>query len=533
MVIKKFNVDGLNVKVYNSRDKMGSGAGLAASEKIREILDKKGEARIIFAAAPSQNEVLAYLTAQKDIDWSKVTAFHMDEYIGLHKDAPQGFGNFLKERIFSILPFKSVNYINGNAEDIDRECERYSALLAQKPIDIVLMGIGENGHIAFNDPGEADFNDPKYVKTVTLDEKCRNQQVNDGCFGSIDEVPKKAVTLTIPMLMSAGYVVCTVPAKTKAQAVFGTLRGEITPECPASILRTHKNAHMFLDAESGKKVLFKKAIISDELSQDFRAAASIAAKMGLEALEIRNVWEKAPHELTEWDINKINEIRREFGLKICSISASVFKCDIDNPAEIEEHYERLRKSAALAVKTGTNIVRGFVFWRRYELADILDRVIEQLKKASEIIKEYDCYLVIENEPATPLATADDFKLLFDNIDLPNVRINWDPGNQIYFDGGATTPYPDGYELIKGNIMHVHVKDAVKGLCTKLGDGLLDAKGQLAALLRDGYDGYISLEPHYRAEDENMTYEERTYLGGKMCIEALNRFCDEILGDLTK
>lgn len=533
MLIKNFKVDNLRVQVYNNRENMGRAAGARAADIIRELLKSKDEVRAIFAAAPSQNEMLEYLTEQKDIDWQRVVGFHMDEYIGLSPNAPQAFSNFLKERLFSKLPFKRVEYINVAATDAQAECDRYSALLNEKPIDIVCMGIGENGHIAFNDPGEADFNDTKTVKIVTLDEKCRQQQVNDGCFEDISQVPKKALSLTIPALTSPDCIVCTVPAATKAQAVFDTLRGEITDMCPASILRTHKNAAMFLDTDSGKHIIFRKAIISDEISDDFEEAARQAARFGLEALEIRNVWGKAPHELSDGNIAKINEIAKKYNLKICAISSSVYKADIDSQSEIEEHYERLRKSAALAVATGARYVRGFTFWRKYELADVLQKIVSELKKASEIISEYGRILVIENEPATPVATAEDFKVLFDKIDFPNVKINWDPGNQLYFDGGKTIPYPNGYELIKENIEHVHLKDSFLENCVKLGEGLLDIKGQLTALLRDGYDGFVTLEPHFTAGDDSMSPEERKCLSGQLSMQALNDFVNLAVKELSK
>ena len=247
--------DKLVVEIYDTRAEMGKAAGNMAAEKIRDCLAEKDAVNVIFAAAPSQNEMLETLVAASGIDWSRVNAFHMDEYIGLSKDAPQGFGNFLKERIFAKLPFKSVNYINCSADDIDAECQRYSSLLKEYPVDVVLLGIGENGHIAFNDPHVADFNDVNTVKAVELDDVCRNQQVNDGCFDSIEKVPKYALTLTIPTLFSANHMVCTVPAATKAWAVDKTVNGEIGEQCPATIMRRHESAVMYCDADSGSKLI--------------------------------------------------------------------------------------------------------------------------------------------------------------------------------------------------------------------------------------------------------------------------------------
>ena len=248
--MKTFNKDLLKVNVYDSREEMGAAAAADVKAAILHALDKKGTINMIFAAAPSQNEVLANLATDKEIPWGRVNAFHMDEYIGLDKNAPQGFGNFLRDHIFGIAPFASVNYIRIDAPDADEECERYSKLLRENPVDIVVLGIGENGHIAFNDPPFADFKDTKLVKTVKLDEVCRNQQVNDGCFASIDDVPTHALTLTVPALMSGSELYCIVPAKTKAKAVYETVNGEVGEACPASVLRTHKNATLYLDPDS-------------------------------------------------------------------------------------------------------------------------------------------------------------------------------------------------------------------------------------------------------------------------------------------
>ncbi len=248
--MKEFKVDNLLVKQYENRTLMGEGAAKDISAKINELLSEKEELNVIFAAAPSQNDVLLALINDKTIDWTRINAYHMDEYVGLSKDAPQGFGNFLKEHIFSLVPFKSINYINCEATDVEAECERYSKLLTKNPTDIVVMGIGENGHIAFNDPPVADFNDSKMVKKVKLDEICRQQQVNDGCFENISLVPTHAMTLTVPTLVKAPYLFCIVPAKTKANAVKETLTGTIDEHCPATILRKQENATLYLDNES-------------------------------------------------------------------------------------------------------------------------------------------------------------------------------------------------------------------------------------------------------------------------------------------
>jgi glucosamine-6-phosphate deaminase len=233
---------------------MGEAAGRKAEEKILLCLNEKKEIRIIAGAAPSQNEILKYLAESALIDWSRITAFHMDEYIGLPGDAPQGFGNFLRERLFNKVPFKKIHYLNGAAEP-GAECKRYAALLKQKPIDVVLCGIGENGHLAFNDPPAADFADPLTVKVVNLDSVCRNQQVHDGCFSSLKLVPRKALTLTIPILLSAAHVICAVPGAAKATAARRMITGPVSVKCPASILRLHRDCAIFLDSESGEALL--------------------------------------------------------------------------------------------------------------------------------------------------------------------------------------------------------------------------------------------------------------------------------------
>ncbi len=244
----------LTVKTYATRMDLGQAAGLEAAAQLRRLLALQGRVNIVFAAAPSQNEFLDTLAAVEGIEWERVTAMHMDEYVGLSPDAPQRFGNYLKERIFDKVKPGGIHYLDGNATDIHAECERYSNLLRDNPVDIVFAGIGENGHLAFNDPGVADFLDSALVKVVTLDEVCRRQQVNDGCFGQLSEVPTQALTLTVPSLMAARWIYAIVPGPTKAEAVRGTLGGEITPDVPATILRIHPRAVLYIDQDSAAKL---------------------------------------------------------------------------------------------------------------------------------------------------------------------------------------------------------------------------------------------------------------------------------------
>lgn len=247
--MREFTVDKLTVKVMQNRTEMGCVAAEDIRRCINVLLAEKEEINVIFAAAPSQNDVLKSL-AGSDIEWNRVNAYHMDEYIGLDKTAPQSFGNFLQDHIWSLADFKSVNKINCGTRDPERECGRYEKLLNENPADLIIMGIGENGHIAFNDPWIADFQDAKKVKVVPLDEVCRNQQVNDGCFEKLEQVPTHAITLTCPVFIQAPRLFCIVPAPTKAEAVKRTLCGEINEDCPATILREHPAAILYLDADS-------------------------------------------------------------------------------------------------------------------------------------------------------------------------------------------------------------------------------------------------------------------------------------------
>lgn len=242
-------VDHLKVEVYENRKAMGVSAGYAVAAKMKELLQKKPKIRMVFAAAPSQNEFLETLKGIEGIDWSRVTAFHMDEYIGLPADASQRFGTFLCNGLFHEVKPGEVQLID-SSNDIQEECLRYGHFIEEAPIDIVCLGIGENGHIAFNDPPVADFKDPVAVKSVELDRACRQQQVNDGCFAALEEVPTHALTLTIPTLFSGTHLLCMVPGATKSAAVHRTLNGPISTECPSSILRQHPDCTLYVDTDS-------------------------------------------------------------------------------------------------------------------------------------------------------------------------------------------------------------------------------------------------------------------------------------------
>ena len=253
--------DLLKFNIYVSRRDLGAAAASDLAEVMKSLLEKQDALNMVFAAAPSQQEFLEELCKRDDIDWRRVNAFHMDEYVNLPEDAPQRFGNFLKTRLFDKCPFHSIYYLNGD-HGVAEECERYTALLQACPLDIVCLGIGENGHIAFNDPHVADFSDPDWVKEVSLDEVCRQQQVNDGCFRQLDDVPTHALTLTISALKQARYFFCMVPGKTKANAVFHTFMDEISEKVPATCLRLFDNATLYADTDSASALL---SFITEEI----------------------------------------------------------------------------------------------------------------------------------------------------------------------------------------------------------------------------------------------------------------------------
>jgi glucosamine-6-phosphate deaminase len=251
-LIRAFAVDKLQVKIFSNRREMGKAAGQSVAEKMKEILRVRKTVSIVFASAPSQNEFLEELSQSRGIHWNKVTAFHLDEYIGLSSEAPESFGHFLRVKLFKKVRPDNVYCLNGMAGDLEAECKRYAGLLKDHPLDVACIGIGENGHLAFNDPPFADFQDPLIVKIVELDLVSRQQQVHDGCFKSLQEVPQKAITLTIPAILSAKFIYCVVPAHSKAEAVKRTLQDSVSTNCPATILRKHENTILFLDRDSAK-----------------------------------------------------------------------------------------------------------------------------------------------------------------------------------------------------------------------------------------------------------------------------------------
>jgi glucosamine-6-phosphate deaminase len=248
--VSSIQVDQLPVSVYATNAALGAAAATEAAEIIRAAVAARGVANVILATGNSQLTFLAALGAEPDMPWEAVNVFHMDEYINLPPGHPASFPAFLRRNLLDAVPVKAFYPVPGEAEDVEAACREYEALLRAYPADLCALGLGENGHLAFNDPPYADFDDPRWVKVVELAERSRLQQVGEGHFQSLDETPTHAITVTIPALLAAGRVLALVPEARKADAVTHALLGPITEDCPGSILRQTPHAHMFLDTES-------------------------------------------------------------------------------------------------------------------------------------------------------------------------------------------------------------------------------------------------------------------------------------------
>ena len=253
--ILETKIDLLPVSIYQTNETMGQAAAREAAQIIQQAVREKGSANIIIATGNSQLTFLEALRETDGVDWSKVAIFHMDEYVGLAPGHAASFPAFLRHHLLDHIPSPAAFHpVIARAGHLETDCADYAGLLRAHPADFCAMGIGENGHLAFNDPPYAEFNDPVWVKVVRMDVVSRRQQVGEGHFGSLDEVPTHAITLTIPALLAAKRVLCIVPEARKANAVYDTLRGPISESCPASIMRQKPHVHLYLDAEAAAKV---------------------------------------------------------------------------------------------------------------------------------------------------------------------------------------------------------------------------------------------------------------------------------------
>jgi glucosamine-6-phosphate deaminase len=247
---RDFMADALSVRVFDDVQSLALAAASDAAAAIRGAVDDRGDANIMLATGNSQLVFLAALIEHTDVDWSKVTAFHMDEYVDLPSSHPASFQRYMREKVASMIAVKEFHYLAGDTGDAQAEADRYSALLRAHPLDLCVCGIGENGHLAFNDPPVADFDDAADVKLVALEPASRRQQVAEGHFATIDDVPTHAITVTIPALVRARRVLAIVPETRKAAPVRDALRGPVSTACPASYLRRQPQATLYLDVDS-------------------------------------------------------------------------------------------------------------------------------------------------------------------------------------------------------------------------------------------------------------------------------------------
>jgi len=248
----------MNIQIFESSQELGKAAGAKASALIKEAIKEKGAANIILATGMSQFDVLNYLIAQKDIDWSKVVMVHLDEYIDLPVTHPASFRKYLQERFISKVPQLKAVYLIDGENDPQEECKKLNEVIKQYAIDVALVGIGENGHLAFNDPpADFDIEDPYII--VNLDEACRQQQLGEGWFKSLDDVPEKAISMSIKQILRSKHIICSVPDSRKAVAVKNTLEKHVSNLYPASILQTHANCYCYFDVASAA-LLTNKAV---------------------------------------------------------------------------------------------------------------------------------------------------------------------------------------------------------------------------------------------------------------------------------
>ena len=242
----------MTINTYADRKALGAAAAAHAARSIRALAETLPVVPVVFATGASQLETLRALTAMPGIPWDRVIGFHMDEYVGISDRHPASFRRYMRDELYGKVPMREFHGVEGDAPDPERAAEAYAELLRAHSPQLCLAGIGENGHLAFNDPPVADFNDPLDAKVVTLDRECREQQVAEGWFPDLDSVPPRAITLTIPALFRIPELILSIPGERKAAIVARTVTEEISTRCPATILRRHPGAHLYLDEQSAK-----------------------------------------------------------------------------------------------------------------------------------------------------------------------------------------------------------------------------------------------------------------------------------------
>lgn len=287
--------------------------------------------------------------------------------------------------------------------------------------------------------------------------------------------------------------------------------------------------------------MFKKGVITDEISQDMKTAIELALRYKLDGIEIRSVWEKGPHELDEGDIREIRSMAEDAGLKVCCIAAPFFKCDIDNRAEIAEHHEILKKCVHLAQSLGTSLIRGFTFWNKGSFEDHLDRIVSEFEVPVKILEKEKMTMVLEEEPSVFAANTAKNKRVIEKINSPYIQALWDPANELYDRNEGIRPYPEAYNTIKPYIKHVHIKDVKEknGEMAEMpiGEGQVDYRGQFRELLKENYNGFVVLETHYRKQHllgkdllalpKGSSFSYMGYESTEECLKNWARIMDEI------
>jgi sugar phosphate isomerase/epimerase len=265
-----------------------------------------------------------------------------------------------------------------------------------------------------------------------------------------------------------------------------------------------------------EKEMFKLSVFTDEITQDLDRAITVAKEYGCEGLEIRSVWDTGIHKLSDQQVQDVKKLASDAGVVVCCLGSPFYKCEIDNPKEIEEHHEFLRRLCDVAHELGTDLIRGFTFWRHGSAESVWQQIIDNFAIPIDILEKGDCRMVIENEASTYIGTGGMTAKFLDELNTGRVAGCWDPCNVVFDFDVEETPFPDGYEALKRHMIHMHLKDGVRigpreARCTRIGEGSIDFPGQFRALLNDGYEGYASLETHWRPVD--LTEEEMNRPGG--------------------
>jgi sugar phosphate isomerase/epimerase len=286
--------------------------------------------------------------------------------------------------------------------------------------------------------------------------------------------------------------------------------------------------------------MYKLAVFTDEITQDLDRALMIAKEFNCEGVEIRSVWDTGVHKLTDAQVSDIRKKCDDQGLAVCCLGSPFYKCELENPQEIQEHHEHLRRCCEVAHKLGTDLIRGFTFWRRGPVEPVWDRIVDHFTIPVQIVEAGNCRLVIENEASTYLGTGAQVASFLDEIGNPHLAAVWDPCNVIFDFDNQEIPYPDGYRALKKHIVHVHLKDAERispseARCVRIGEGQIDYTGQFKAFLADGYKGYLSLETHWRPVDitkEMMdrpggaSYSQNAEYASCKCLESIQQLLAE-------